>query len=381
MNKQLLKPLLFALVFLIAIQWLGGTKNSAVKEDIMLVAKSSFTLNRMVSVTVQNNQATALELADSCPKNPLKVEKYDNGQWIEKTAEVSAENCPSTALSIPAGKKAVLTFHKWNPKLFDTAGKYRLSLTTKIGDADKTFSKEIEIVEPNLFKKAFQVLFYKPILNILVFLIDILPHHNLGWGIIVLTLLIKLLLLHPNHKALSAQKRMQKVQPEIDALKLKYKDDQAKLSQETMLLWKKYKISPMDSCLPMLIQFPILIALFYVVKDGLDLIGPQVLYGPLQNFDPATLQTSFLGLIDLTKISRIVLPIVVGLLQFGQMKMSLAKNKNAATPPGMNLMMTYALPVMVGVFTASLPAAVGFYWGTSTLFGIFQQALVNRSKD
>lgn len=380
MNKNLLRPLLFALAFLIALQWLGS-KNQTPQEDVMLIAKPKFTLGRMVSVTLQNNQQVPLILEETCPKNPFKIEFYSNGEWAEKTAEIPLEQCAPQAKTLAPGEKTVIQFGKWNPKLFETTGKYRLSLNVKNEESEKTFSKEIEIAKAGIFKGLFNNLFYKPILNILVVLIDILPKHDLGFGIILLTLLIKLLLLHPNHKALMAQKRMQKIQPELDALKLKYKDDQAKLSMETMALWKKYKISPMDSCLPILIQFPILIALFYVVKDGLDLIGPNVLYGPLKTFDPALLNTYFLHFIELTQPNRLALPIVVGLLQFGQMKLSLSKNKNAATPPLMNHMMLYGLPIMVGVFTASLPAAVGFYWGTSTLFGILQQAIVNRSKD
>ena len=92
-----------------------------------------------------------------------------------------------------------------------------------------------------------------------------IPGHNLGWAIILLTLIIKLILLAPNQKALKAQKQMQKIQPQLDALKKKYANDQQKLAAETMEIWKKYKINPMSSCLPMLIQFPILIALFILL--------------------------------------------------------------------------------------------------------------------
>jgi len=146
----------------------------------------------------------------------------------------------------------------------------------------------------------------------------------------------------------------------------------------------------MSSCLPMLIQFPILIALFYVVKGGLEVINPDLLYNTLKNVDLTNINPNFLGLIDLTKTSVIVLPIIVGGMQFIQMRLALAKTQNKALAvkkdqpnpmPMMNKMMQYFMPIMIAVFVASLPAAVGFYWGTSTLFGIGQQLIVNRSKD
>ena len=210
-------------------------------------------------------------------------------------------------------------------------------------------------------------------------------------GIILLTLIIKIILLGPNHKALKAQKAMQKVQPQLDALKIKYKNDSQRLAQETMEIWKKYKVSPMSSCLPMLIQFPILIALFYVVKGGLDVINPALLYNTLKGVDLTTINPNFLGIIDLTTVSIIALPIIVGGMQFYQMRLTLGSKAQTKMPavkegqpnpmPMMNKMMQYFMPILIAVFVASLPAAVGFYWGTSTLFGIGQQLVVNRSND
>ncbi len=141
----------------------------------------------------------------------------------------------------------------------------------------------------------------------------------------------------------------------------------------------------MGSCLPMLIQFPILIALFYVVRDGLGVVDPNLLYSTLKNFDVMQVNPVFLGLIDLTKINFIALPIVVAGAQFVQIRLSLARTKTAgggnAALPMMNQMMQFVLPIMIALFTASLPAAVGFYWLTSTLFAIGQQLVVNYSKD
>jgi YidC/Oxa1 family membrane protein insertase len=109
----------------------------------------------------------------------------------------------------------------------------------------------------------------------------------------------------------------------------------------------------------------------------------------LKNFDFTQVQTLFLGILPLSKPNIYVLPIMIAGLQFLQMKLSLAKNKLVAPGNGeknptmdsmrmMNNMMIYVLPVMIGFFAASMPAAVGLYWGTSTLFGIGQQLVINR---
>ena len=204
----------------------------------------------------------------------------------------------------------------------------------------------------------------------------------------LLTLVIKLILIGPNHKALKAQKSLQKIQPELDKVKEKYKGNQQKIASETMAIWKKHKVNPLGSCLPMLIQFPVMIALFYVVKVGLSPNNIHLLYEPLKNFDLALIDPIFLSILDLTKINSFVLPLIVGGLQFFQMKLSFALKKDkvkektktdkANQMQTMNKMMTYTLPVMIAFFTATMPAAVGIYWGVSTLFGIAQQVYINK---
>ncbi|MBU0578141.1 YidC/Oxa1 family membrane protein insertase [Patescibacteria group bacterium] len=390
MNK-LLRPLLFVLIFLMIFQFFSGKKQQeGIKDDVVLTAKSKIAIGKEVSLKIENNSESIITIPVSCPKNPLTVERYVNGEWILKETEIDPQLCTQIELIEIAPKEDyTVGYGQWSWSLFDEEGRYRISLNTNIEEAEKTYTHEFNIVPPSLLKIFWTEAFYRPIFNTLVFLISILPDSNLGWGIILLTLIIKLILLGPNHKALRAQRQMQKVQPQLDALKIKYKDDSQRLAKETMELWKKYKVSPMSSCLPILIQFPILIALFYVVRDGLDTISPELLYGTLKTFNLQGVNPNFLGIIDLTKINIIVLPIIVGGLQFIQMKLTLAKTKTnkpvkkgEINPmPMMSNMMQYFMPIMIAVFTASLPAAVGFYWGTSTLFGIGQQVVVNRSKD
>ena len=391
MSNKLLRPLLFALAFLVIFQLLNGKKAvENTTDDIVLSGKDKVSIGKEVIIDIRNNSDLPIIIPNHCPENPLTVERYVNGEWEEKTAEIDSSNCEDASnITLVSGKKTTLKFGKWNQGLFGEEGRYRISVKTELDQKEKVYSYEINITPPSAIGRFFSEIFYRPIFNALVFLISILPGHSLGLAIILITIIVKIILLGPNHKALKAQKAMQKVQPQLDALKVKYKDEPQKLAQETMAIWKKYKVSPASSCLPMLIQFPILIALFYSVKNGLSVFNPDILYSSLQNFDLNSVNAHFLSL-DLTKVNLIVLPIIVGGLQFVQMKLTLGKTQKTNTPakkgeinpmPAMNKMMQYTMPIMIAVFTASMPAAVGFYWGTSTLFGIGQQVIVNRSKD
>ena len=154
----------------------------------------------------------------------------------------------------------------------------------------------------------------------------------------------------------------------------------------------EHKVNRMGCCLPLLIQFPILIALYYVVQNGLNPDNANLLYGGLQNFDYSKINVIFLNILDLTKINIFVLPLFVGGLQFLQMKLALVRNKKKAESnkdqapkksemDAANGMMLYFMPAMIAVFTASVPAGVGLYWSTSTLYGIAQQMVVNAKAD
>lgn len=392
MQNKLFRFLFFFLIFLIVLQLFSknDTKEINKNDDVILSSRTKFVTGKEVVIDIENRSSKTVAITNQCPKNPLLVEYYTNGEWIKREATLEdATYCDTLPkeTKIEPDSKTSIAFGLWNRDLFDKTGRYKITYETTLEDKTKSYFHEVNIVQPSFIRRSWNALLYKPILNTLFFFISKLPGHSLGWAIILLTLIIKLILLAPNQKALKSQKALQRVQPQLDALKQKYKNDPQKLAQETMAIWKKHKVNPMGSCLPMLIQFPILIALFYVVRDGLNIIDPNLFYASLKNFNPQNVNPVFLGIIDLTKLNRIALPIIVGGLQFTQIRLSFAKTKALATKdsgspmPAMNKMMQYFLPVMIAVFTASLPAAVGFYWGTSTIFAIGQQIVVNRSKN
>lgn len=387
MQNKLFRPILFALSFLVILQFISGRQETTeFQDDVVISMKSKLVIGKEVEIDIKNNTESPIFIENSCPNNPLSINQYQNGEWIPKTATINEEKCENNELTIESGKSESIKYGAWSNELFDSIGRYRISLKTNIDETEKEYSSEISIEEASAIRKFGREAFYKPIFNILIFIVSIIPNHDLGIAIILLTLLIKLVLLLPNQKALKAQKKMKDIQPQLDALKIKYKNDPQRLTKETMAIWKKYKVSPMGSCLPMIIQFPILISLFYVIKGGMIGINTDLLYQSLQGFDTESINTLFIGILDITKANKIVLPIIIGGMQFYQMKLTLGKNqpviKDDKNPMAhMGKMMQYVLPVMIAFFTASLPAGVGLYWGTSTLFGIGQQFFVNKSKD
>ena len=116
----------------------------------------------------------------------------------------------------------------------------------------------------------FFTLFYQPIFNLLIFLYNIVPLHDLGLAIILLTLIVRLLLYPLSKKAIESKKGLQEVQPEIERIKEKYKNDKEKMGPELMALYKEKNINPFSSCLPILIQLPFLIAIYKVFFNILN---------------------------------------------------------------------------------------------------------------
>jgi membrane protein insertase Oxa1/YidC/SpoIIIJ len=125
------------------------------------------------------------------------------------------------------------------PKLYEyfstISGKYLITAATPFGER----SVSIDVSTPGAFRSALSGVFYEPIYNLFVALITVLPGHSLGWAIVIITLIIRLVLLAPQHHMLMSQKKLQVIQPKIKALQKEYKDDQAKLGMEMLELYKK----------------------------------------------------------------------------------------------------------------------------------------------
>lgn len=354
---------------------------------------------------VTKGDCTALEprsygptvlVASECPKPPVEV-SYEKSTRTSEETVVPCEPIKDVA----PGTTEQISLAPWKYSLFSDVGNYAVTLPVRIQPETQsggtvqtasgtTLTATFAVAEPNAFVKLFRALVTKPILNTMIFIGGILPWHSLALAIILITVIIKLILFIPTQHAMEGQKKMQLLQPKLEAVRAQYPNDPQKVNEETMRLWKEHNVNPMQSCLPLLLQFPLLIGLLYVVQAGANLaLSREYIYGFNQNLS-WTFHTSLFG-IELTKPETIVFPILLVILQFIQMKLSFAiadKKKakeveKAEETPGnpmaiQQTLMQYVLPLMIGFFALRFPAAVALYWGISTLFAIGQQIIVNR---
>ncbi|MDO8468280.1 MAG: YidC/Oxa1 family membrane protein insertase [Candidatus Peribacter sp.] len=355
-------------------------------------------------LTLKNTTTQTLVLPDRCPMPPVEVFSIaGEGTGAQLTPLSTTETAlPCVALTkVDPGAQVSIDLGPWKYSLFGTLGKYeaRVPAAAKLVSASGatveptgTLSAQVTLGEAGPFTKLFRALITKPFLNFLIFIASIAPGHSLGVSIIVLTLVVKFLLFIPTQHSLEGQKKMQKAQPLLDEIRRKYKEDPKRMQEETMKIWKEHGINPFQSCLPLLIQMPVLIGVFYVVRDGSVLALSQHLIYPFYQHLDWTFGTTFLGLNLLQSHAFIFAPLLV-ILQFIQMKLTFAAAKKKRQQNGdkpkpeadksqqmQQQMMLYGLPLMIGVFAFQFPAAVSLYWGVSTLFAIGQQMVVNREK-
>lgn len=234
----------------------------------------------------------------------------------------------------------------------------------------------------NLISTIFNEAFYRPLFNGLIFLYNAIPYHDFGVAIILLTLLIRFVLYPLNQKAIRSQKALSELQPQIKEIQAKNKSDRAKQSQALMELYRQNKINPASGCLPLLIQLPVLFALYRVFLNGLNPDNLKELYSFVSR--PEIINPWFFGLIDLSK-SNWPMAILAGALTFIQSKMmipSQTKNPAAGDFSAMfSKQMVYLMPAMTLIIAWKLPAGLALYWIVITLFGIGQQYLVTRKKN
>ncbi|TDT69828.1 protein translocase subunit yidC [Hypnocyclicus thermotrophus] len=183
-----------------------------------------------------------------------------------------------------------------------------------------------------------------------------------GLAIIGVTLLIKLILLPLTLKQDKAMKDMKKIQPEIDKLREKYKDDPQELNKQTMELYKEHKVNPFGSCLPLLIQLPFLWGIFGVLKQTPEAVtNVNFLFWNLTKTDP-----------------YYVLPVLNALVTFFQQKVM----SNSTTQNDQMKAMQYTFPIMILFFSLSMPTGLQLYWLLSSLISTAQQYfLINKGDD
>lgn len=234
----------------------------------------------------------------------------------------------------------------------------------------------------DLISTIFNEAFYRPLFNGLIFLYNTVPYHDFGVAIILLTLIIRFILYPLNQKAIKSQKALNELQPQIKDIQTKYKNDRTKQSQALMELYRQKGINPASGCLPLLIQLPVLFALYRVFWNGLNPESLNSLYAFISR--PEVINPWFLGLIDLSKANW-AMAILAGAFTFVQSKMMMPSRPANAAPGDFSKMfskqMVYFMPIVTVIIAWKLPAGLALYWIIITLFGIAQQYLVTRKKD
>jgi YidC/Oxa1 family membrane protein insertase len=219
---------------------------------------------------------------------------------------------------------------------------------------------------------------YRPLFNVMVYLQSIIPGGDLGLTIIILTMIIRLLFTPLSLKTIKSQQSLKELTPKVDEVKQKFKDDKAAQSAAILKLYKENNVNPLAGCLPLLIQIPILIALYQVFIKGITEESLAFLYGFVSA--PEIINQNFLGLIDITMSNRL-LTLVAGGLQFMQSKQSLALQSSGGSNKEMAALskqMLYFFPIMIIIIGWNLPAGLILYWIATTVFSIFEQWYIKR---
>ena len=205
-----------------------------------------------------------------------------------------------------------------------------------------------------------------PLVWVLNFFNSLVP--NYGIAIILLTILVRLIFWPLTHKSTVGMKKMQELQPKMKEIQAKFKDNPQRLQQETWGLYKSAKVNPMSSCLPMIVQIPVFIALFNVLRSAVELrYAPFLWIGDLS--EPEGLFAEYLPFGGLN-----ILPIL----------MALSTGLQSAFTPStgdksQQRMMMIFMPIMMLVMFYSFPSALSLYWFLSNLFSIVQMWIIRRS--
>jgi YidC/Oxa1 family membrane protein insertase len=230
-----------------------------------------------------------------------------------------------------------------------------------------------------MISEIFNTILYQPLFNALILLYEYIPGHDFGIAIIVLTVLIRMALYPLMAQSIRSQKILNELQPKIQEIQKQHADDKEKQGRAMMELYQKEKFNPFGGCLPLLLQFPLLIALYQVFWRGFQPEQLSFLYGFVQN--PGAIDAMFFNIIDLAK-PNITFAFLAGVLQFVQSKMIMPAQKQQQNSQMsqfsgmMQKQMLYFMPLFTVFILWKLPAAIGLYWVVTTIFSIIQQRII-----
>lgn len=240
-----------------------------------------------------------------------------------------------------------------------------------------------------MFGDIWHGVFFDPIYNTLVFLIDVVPAGDVGLAIVLLTILVKVVLLPLSLKAAKTQYVMRTVEPKLHELKERYKDNREALARKTMDLYREVGVNPFASILLVIFQIPIIIALYLSVFSGGGVRLPEINLELLYSFVPAPeiVSTLFFGFLDITQRS-LPLALLAGATQFVHTHLSLppSKPRDQKEKPSfkddfarsMQIQMRYVLPLIIFFVAYTISAAIALYFVVSNIVSIAQEFVVRK---
>jgi YidC/Oxa1 family membrane protein insertase len=224
----------------------------------------------------------------------------------------------------------------------------------------------------------YHAIFYDPLLNILTLFYKSIAFHSLGLAIIFLTVFIRFILFPLFEKSARYQIVMQRLQPKVKEVQEKYKTDKAKQTEALMALYKENKTNPFSGIAFLILQLPILIALYQIF---FNILKPNV-FDKLYSFisSPGMLNANFLGLINLADKS-ILMVVLAAVGQYFQVKTALPKHDKSyklSPQEKANRNMAFISPLITLFIFLNLPAAISLYWLTTSMFSVIQQEIIQR---
>jgi YidC/Oxa1 family membrane protein insertase len=238
-----------------------------------------------------------------------------------------------------------------------------------------------------MFSFIWHTFFFDPVYNGLVYFIDVVPGGDVGIAIIFITVVVKFILLPFSLSAARTQLAMREIEPKMKEIKEKYKGKREEQARKTMELYKEAGLNPFSSIFLLLIQFPIIIALYLAVYRGggvpLPDINMELLYAFIPS--PETVNMLFVGIVDVAARS-LPLAALAGITQFIHTHLSLPKQKPRepnAEPNfkddfarSMHLQMRYVMPLLIFVVAYTISAAIALYFTVSNITAIAQEYYV-----
>ncbi len=229
----------------------------------------------------------------------------------------------------------------------------------------------------------YHTFFFDPLYNALIILFRVLPWADAGIVVIILTVLVRLLLFPLSRKAVLTQIRMNQIAPDLEKIKENYKNNPEEQARKTLALYQEKKINPFSGIFVILIQLPIIFALYRIFLHFSE-INPELLYFFVQA--PENINTLFIGMIDLSA-SSILLAMLAAISTYFQLHVSVQSQKPKSggsnsfsdnLSRNMQSQMKYFFPVIVFLISYKISAAISLYWFVTNLFSIGQEIVIRK---